>query len=249
MFRQNILGVHISAINMPQALETIAEWIQARTPNYVTVTPAHGVMDGVNDPEIKAIFNASGLTTPDGMAIVWLLKAYGHAHVDRVYGPDLLLAACQYGIERGWTHYFYGGAPDVGEQLVDVLKEKFPGLKVVGIHSPPYRPLTPEEDAAEVEMIQQADPDIVWVGLSTPKQERWMAAHVKKLHVPALIGIGAAFDFISGNKPQAPRWIQRSGFEWLYRLLSEPARLWPRYRQYPRFVWLVLNQYLGTKKY
>jgi N-acetylglucosaminyldiphosphoundecaprenol N-acetyl-beta-D-mannosaminyltransferase len=247
--RANILGVLISPINMQQALQTIDAWIANREPHYVTVTPAHAVMDAYQDPELRPIFNHSGLTTPDGMAIVWLLKLRGYRDVSRVYGPDLMLETCRAGLEFGYRHFLYGGAEGVATALADKLRARFPGLQVVGTHTPPFRELTEEEDQAVVDKINAARPDIVWVGLSTPKQERWMAAHLGRIETPVMIGVGAAFDFLSGKKPQAPRWAQRSGLEWLFRLASEPRRLWPRYRQYPKFVLLALGQWLGLRDY
>ena len=248
-WRENILGVQISAVSMIQALQFIERWIEVNKQHYICVTPAHGVMDCWRDPELRRIFNASGLTTPDGMSIVWILKLLGHHHVERVYGPDLMLAVCDRSIKESWSHYFYGGAPGVPETLAEKLADRFPDLQVVGTYSPPFRSLSPQEDREIVHMIKAANPDIVWVGLSTPKQERWMAAHLEKLNTPVLIGVGAAFDFLSDRKKQAPRWIQRSGFEWLYRLASEPRRLWRRYARYPLFVLLVLAQLLGLKHY
>ncbi len=244
--RSNILGVQVSAISMPDALESFHKWIDARQPHYVCVTPAHAVMECWDHPELRQIYNNSGLTTPDGMAIVWLLRWAGFANVTRVYGPDLLLATCQASLQTGWRHYFYGGAPGVAEELVKRLKVKFPGLLVVGLESPPFHKLGFEEDAAACVRIRQSQVDIVWVGLGSPKQETWMSEHIERLGVPVVVGVGAAFDFISGRKPQAPRWMQRSGFEWLFRLASEPDRLWKRYiLGYPRFICLVLLQRLG----
>jgi N-acetylglucosaminyldiphosphoundecaprenol N-acetyl-beta-D-mannosaminyltransferase len=247
--RANILGVNVSAINMDQAVETIECWLTLGEQNYICVTPAHGVMDCQRDPELRWIFNHSGLTTPDGMSIVWLLKLKGYHHVNRVYGSDLLLAACERSLETGWRHFFYGGAPGVAQRLSARLVARFPRLQVAGAYMPPFRPITEDEDRAITNSINAAGPEIVWVGLSTPKQERWMAGHVGKLNAPVLVGIGAAFDFLSGSKPHAPRWIQRSGFEWLFRLATEPRRLWRRYIQYPYFLWLVLGQMLGLKHY
>jgi N-acetylglucosaminyldiphosphoundecaprenol N-acetyl-beta-D-mannosaminyltransferase len=247
--RVSILGVRVSAVNMPVALATIRLWIVHRQPHFVTVTPAHAVMDAFNDPELRRIFNDSGLTTPDGMAIVWLLRLKGHRQVTRVYGPDLMLETCRGGLERGYRHYLYGGAEGVAETLATALEARFPGLQVVGTHTPPFRDLTEEEDRAIIDRINDANPDLVWVGLSTPKQERWMAAHLGRLEAPVMVGVGAAFDFLSGRKPQAPRWMQRSGLEWLFRLATEPRRLWPRYRQYPRFVLLVFAQLLGLLEF
>jgi N-acetylglucosaminyldiphosphoundecaprenol N-acetyl-beta-D-mannosaminyltransferase len=247
--RVNILGVLVSAIDMPGALDSIAEWISKREEHYVTITPAHAVMDAYQDPELRRIFNASGMTTPDGMAIVWLLKLRGHKHVSRVYGPDLVLEVCRSGVTKGYRHFLYGGDEGVANRLGEKLDERSPGLQIVGTHTPPFRALTEAEDQAVVEAINASQADIVWVGLSTPKQERWMAAHVGRIKAPVMIGVGAAFDFLSGIKPQAPRWVQRSGLEWLFRLATEPRRLWPRYRQYPRFVLLAVAQLLGLKRF
>jgi N-acetylglucosaminyldiphosphoundecaprenol N-acetyl-beta-D-mannosaminyltransferase len=242
----NILGVKVSAIDMPMALATINAWIHSHQPNYVCVTPAHSVMECYDHPDLRAIYNRSGLTTPDGMAIVWLMRARGFRFVERVYGPDLMLAVCQSGIEKGYRHFFYGAAPGVAEKLVECLQERFPCLQVAGIESPPFRQLTPAEDQEMIERIRAARPDIVWVGIGSPRQERWMSDHLDRLGVPVLVGVGAAFDFLSGNKPQAPRWVQRSGLEWLFRLASEPRRLWKRYiLGYPVFIWRVLLQQLG----
>jgi len=248
--RVNVLGVGVSAINMAMALEIIEGWIARREHHYVCVTGVHGVMESQRDRRLRRIHNQAGLVTPDGMPLVWLSRLKGHRHVARVYGPDLMLTLCERSVARGYRHFFYGGAEGVPEQLVANLRRRFPGLQVVGIYSPPFRPLTPEEDEQVVQMINQAAPDIVWVGLSTPKQERWMATHIGRVKAPVLIGVGAAFDFLAGRKRQAPRWMQRSGLEWLFRLLTEPRRLWRRYLiNNPLFVLLVLAQALGLRRY
>jgi N-acetylglucosaminyldiphosphoundecaprenol N-acetyl-beta-D-mannosaminyltransferase len=166
-----------------------------------------------------------------------------------VYGPDLLLEACRFGLSLGWRHFFYGGEAGVAAALAAKLAGQYPGLRIAGIYSPPFRPLTEVEDQEVLRLINDSGADIVWVGLGSPKQEYWMAEHLGKLHAPVMIGVGAAFDFLSGQKPQAPRWIQRSGLEWLFRLATEPRRLWPRYRQYPKFVLLALGQLLGLEHY
>jgi N-acetylglucosaminyldiphosphoundecaprenol N-acetyl-beta-D-mannosaminyltransferase len=246
--RDSILGVNISAINIYQALDQLDDWLRRRSSHYVCITPAHAIMECYKHPELRLIFNASGMTTPDGMAVVWLMKLRGYRQVERVYGPDLLLASCQAGLKKGYRHFFYGGPPGVAEELSWHLKHKFPGLVVAGTLTPPFRPMTVEEDCMAVEKINATQPDIVWVGLSSPKQEIWMHDHLGKINAPAMLGVGAAFDFLSGRKLQAPYWVQRSGFEWLFRLVCEPKRLWPRYRQYPLFVLLVLGEYLGVSK-
>lgn len=243
--RANILGVGVSAINMEMALYTIESWISRRESHYVCVTGVHGVMESQRDQELRRIHNAAGLVTPDGMPLVWLSRCMGFPQVERVYGPDLLLAVCGRSAKWGSRHFFYGGAPGVADKLAHRLQSSFPGLKVAGTYSPPFRQLTPEEDRAVVARINAVKPDVIWVGLSTPKQERWMAEHVGRLNAPVLIGVGAAFDFHAGVRRQAPRWMQHSGLEWLFRLMLEPRRLWRRYLiNNPWFLWLILLQAL-----
>lgn len=236
--RVDVLGVGVSAIDLPQALDTLDRWISAREPNYVTITGVHGVMESRRDPGVLAIHNRAGMVTPDGMPLVWLSRLKGFRNVDRVYGPDLMLACCERSLRQGYRHFFYGGADGVAELLAERLTRRFPGLRVVGTHCPPFRRLTAEEDEAVIARINAADPDIVWVGLSTPKQERWMAEHLGRINAPVMIGVGAAFDFHAGLKRQAPRWMQRGGLEWFFRLLTEPTRLWRRYLvNNPAFIW------------
>ena len=241
-----ILGLPVSAIRMVDALNAVQSWIANHDPHYICCVPAHAVMEAYDHPELRTVYAESGLNTPDGMAIVWLLRRAGHPEVGRVYGPDLLLKACEYGLAHGWRHYFYGGTQTAMDSLVIKLANRFPSFKVAGAESPPFRPLTAVEEEEMAAHIRAAAPDIIWVGLGSPKQEQWMYDHVAGLGVPVLVGVGAAFDFLSGTKPQAPRWVQRSGLEWFYRLVSEPRRLWRRYLLgYPRFAWLVAMQRLG----
>jgi N-acetylglucosaminyldiphosphoundecaprenol N-acetyl-beta-D-mannosaminyltransferase len=235
--RVDVLGIGISAIDMRQAVAEITRWVEQREPHYVCVTGVHGVMEARCDPELRRIHNASGLTTLDGMPMVWAGHWAGVADMGRVRGADLMSAVCALAAERGWSSYFYGGDQGVPELLAERLIARFPGLRVAGTWSPPFRPLTPDEDRMVVEAINRSAPDLVWVGLSTPKQERWMAAHTGRLDAPAVLGVGAAFDMHAGLMPQAPQWMQQSGLEWLYRLRREPKRLWRRYlRNNPRFV-------------
>jgi N-acetylglucosaminyldiphosphoundecaprenol N-acetyl-beta-D-mannosaminyltransferase len=244
----DILGVGVSAINMEMALNTIDRWMAQRTPRYVCVTSTHSIMECYDDPDVRDIYNAAGLVTPDGMPMVWLSRLNGYKHVDRVYGPDLMLEVCERSLDRGYSHFFYGGSETTLDLLACRLSEQFPRLHIVGTHAPPMRPLTPEEDNEIVRMINAAQPNIVWVGLGCPKQERWMAKHIDRLQAGALIGVGAAFDFHAGTKRQAPRWMQRHGMEMLFRVMSEPRRLWRRFlRNHPRFVVLTLLQLLSTR--
>ena len=249
MQRENILGVGISAVNMRQALEVIDGWIQRGERGYVCLAAVHSVLDCQGSVTLRAIFNRSGLTTPDGMPLVWILRMRGHREVSRVYGPDLMLAVCDHFNQVGAGHYFLGGKPGVPERLAERLAERISGLKVRGTYSPPFRELTVKEDAQLVDDINSASPDILWVGLGSPKQERWMVQHRQAIDAPVTIAVGAAFDFLSGRKPQAPRWVQRSGLEWLFRVGTEPRRLWRRYAEYPWFVVLLLAQLTRLKKF
>jgi len=248
--RVNILGVGVSTVDMAQTLETIQGWITQKEAHYVCVTGVHGVMESQRDPALRRIHNAAGLVTPDGMPLVWLSRLKGFPHVRRVYGPDLMLALCARSVEKGYRHFFYGGAEGVPDDLAARLVERFPGLSVAGALSPPFRPLTATEEAQIVQAINRSQADVVWVGLGTPKQERWMASHTGRLTAAVIIGVGAAFDFHSGRKPQAPHWMQQAGLEWLFRLLNEPRRLGRRYLvNNPLFLFYVLLQTLGLKRY
>jgi N-acetylglucosaminyldiphosphoundecaprenol N-acetyl-beta-D-mannosaminyltransferase len=248
--RVNILGVGVSPVNMDQAVREIEGWISERRSHYVCITNIHGIVESQGDSALRQIHNSAGLVTPDGMPLVWASHLLGFPHVERVYGPDLVLALCERSASRGYRHYFFGSAPGVAGQMADCLRQRFPGLAVAGTYAPPFHPLTAEDDDRIVKAINRARPDIVWVGLSTPKQERWMAAHIGRVNAAALIGVGAAFDFLSGSKRQAPRWMQRSGLEWFFRVLTEPRRLWRRYAtNIPAFLGLFLAQVTGLRRY
>lgn len=246
----NVLGVGISAISMSDAVATIDCWIENGQKSYVCVTGVHGVVESQSDQELRAIHNAAGLVTPDGMPLVWLGHLAGQRQVERVYGPDLFLEMMKHSLKTGSRHFFYGGGDGVADLLANRTQERFPGVDIVGTYTPPFRPLTEEEDEAVVREINASGADIVWVGLSTPKQERWMSAHVGRINAAAMIGVGAAFDFHAGLKKQAPRWMQRSGMEWAFRMATEPRRLGPRYLiNNPRFVLHSIAQQLGFRTY
>jgi N-acetylglucosaminyldiphosphoundecaprenol N-acetyl-beta-D-mannosaminyltransferase len=248
--RANVLGIGVSALNMELALATFDRWIAAGARHYVCVADVHSIMQGRWQPSQRAILNNAGMVTPDGMPLVWLCRAAFGPSVSRVYGPDLLIAACKHSIGRGYRHFFYGGDHGVGEKLGDILQKRFPGLEVSGSYAPPFRPLSPSEEDEVVAMINANKPHFVWVGLSTPKQEHWMAKMRDRLDPPLLVGIGAAFDFHAGTKPQAPHFVQRSGFEWLFRLMTEPRRLWPRYRKViPGFIARIVLQKTGLVRF
>ena len=248
--RINVLGVGISVLNLRTALDAIAAAVRERRKGYICVTGVHGVMEAQADAEFKKILNAALLCTPDGMPMVWAGKLNGHRDMSRVYGPDLMLEVCAWSETSGCRHFFYGGAEGVAERLARELKARFPRLQVAGMFTPPFRALNAAEECRLLALVREAKPDILWVGLSTPKQEKFMAEFLPKLDVTLMIGVGAAFDFHSGRVRQAPRWMQRGGLEWVFRLGCEPRRLAKRYfRNNPLFVLNFLLQLTGLKKF
>ena len=248
--RVNVLGVGISVWNLQTALTAVGDAVRARRKGYICVTGVHGVMEAQENAVFRRILNQAYLCTPDGMPMVWMGRLHGHHEMSRVYGPDLMLAVCAWSEQSGCRHFFFGGAPGVAEQLRNNLLKKFPNLPVAGCYTPPFRPLNAEEEKQLQAVVQAAQPDIFWVGLSTPKQEKFMAEFLPRLDVTLMVGVGAAFDFHSGRVKQAPRWMQRSGLEWFYRLCQEPGRLAKRYlRNNPMFVGKVAGQLCGLKKY
>ena len=250
MNRVNVLGVGISALNLQSALAEIADAIRARRKGYICVTGVHGVMEAQSDDAFRRILNNAFLCTPDGMPMVWVGKANGQSQMSRVYGPDLMLDICAWSESNPCRHFFFGGAPGVAELLGEKLKARFPKMEIVGTYTPPFRRLTPDEEKTLHEKVRETRPDIFWVGLSTPKQEKFMAEYLPKLDATLMVGVGAAFDFLSGSVKQAPRWMQRSGLEWFYRLCSEPRRLAGRYfKNNPIFVAKIAMQLSGLKKY
>jgi N-acetylglucosaminyldiphosphoundecaprenol N-acetyl-beta-D-mannosaminyltransferase len=248
--RVNVLGVGISALNLQSALAEVAEAIRSRRKGYICVTGVHGVMEAQSNEAFRKILNNAFLCTPDGMPMVWVGKANGHSQMSRVYGPDLMLDICQWSETNSCRHFFYGGAPGVADLLAEKLKVRFPKMQIVGTYTPPFRALNPDEENELREKIRAAQVDIIWVGLSTPKQEKFMAEYLPQLDTTLMVGVGAAFDFLSGRVKQAPRWMQRSGLEWFYRLCSEPRRLAGRYfKNNPVFAAKIAMQLSGLKKY
>ncbi|HEX2862081.1 MAG TPA: WecB/TagA/CpsF family glycosyltransferase [Lacunisphaera sp.] len=248
--RFNVLGTGVSALSLEQARDLVLT-ARAGTPlGYICCATAYNVNLARADTALRAAYNRSFLTTPDGMPLVWLGRSHGHRDITRVYGPDLMEAVCAAGRAPGLRHFFYGGEPGVAEQLREKFLARFPGVQVVGTVTPPFRELTEIELSTLRATVAAARPDVLWVGLSSPKQEHFMAAHAAALEAGLLIGVGAAFDFLSGRVPQAPRWMQRNGLEWCHRLCTEPRRLWKRYLvQSPLFVVRTFAQRAGLRKY
>jgi len=230
-------------------ISQIEEWIFADDGvHFVAVTGMHGIVESQHDESFKLVLDEADLVVPDGMPLVWLARWHGHTLEHRVYGPELAERFCSLTGAK-YRHYFYGGAPGVACNLASSLRDRF-AIRVAGTFSPPFRALTKHEDMQIVRAIRDAAPDILWVGLSTPKQERWIYQHTAALRVRVMIGIGAAFDLLTGRAKQAPRFMRESGFEWLFRLCHEPGRLWRRYLIYgPEFVWKASLEAAGVKKF
>lgn len=243
--RATVLGVGVHAVNMEQTVAAIDHAVRNRPKGYVCVTGVHGVMEAQSDSGFKEILNNSLLTTPDGMPTVWVGRLQGFRHMDRVYGPDLMLEVCRLSEKRGYTHFFYGAKDGVAEKLAEALRMRYPSLNVVGTSTPPFRPLNSAEEQELQEKVSKTRPDFVWVGLSTPKQERFMADHIGLLDCKVMLGVGAAFDLHTGAMKDAPCWMKRAGLQWCHRLLQEPGRLWKRYLiNNPKFLFNVLLQLL-----
>jgi len=244
-----VLGVRVDAVQIPDAIQIVERWIAERgSSRYVAVTGMHGVTESRRSAEFRKILGAAGLVVADGMPLVWLGRWHGNDMRRRVYGPELTETFCQVTGSK-YRHFFYGGAPGVADHLAQTLQERH-GIQVAGTYCPPFRTLTEGEDREVVKMINASGADVVWVGLSTPKQETWMYQHRDKLQAPAMLGIGAAFDLNTGRLKQAPEWMRENGLEWLFRLMAEPRRLWRRYLVYgPVFAWNVSLELLGLKAF
>ncbi len=242
--RYRVLAARISAVCPTVVSACVLEMVKTKTRGYINVCTVHTMLECVDDPRLAEVVNQSSMAVPDGMPLVWLgRKAFPDMNVQRCYGPGLMLEICEAGVPAGLKHCFYGGTPEVLHKLQDNLEKRFPSIKVVEAIAPPFRKLTSEESRDVAARINAAEPDIVWVGLGTPKQDLWMGQMREKLEAPVLIAVGAAFNFHAGMLSQAPKWMQRMGLEWLFRLCKEPRRLWRRYLLgNPRFLWLLLKQ-------
>lgn len=247
----NVLGIPVTVLNLPGAVALIECWLwEDRRGRYVCVTGVHGVMESLRTPAVRQAHLEADAVVPDGMPLVWLGRLHGHNAMGRVYGPDLMLAVLERAAHGGWTNYFYGGQPGVAQALSGTMQQRFPGLRVAGVWTPPMGILSPEEERAALADINGKRPDLLWVGLSTPRQECQMAAWRKRVAAKVMLGVGAAFDFHTGRLRQAPRWLQRVGLEWLFRLAMEPGRLWKRYLvNNPLFLWHIGLQLTGLRRY
>lgn len=244
----DILGISLLPASFQSAVELLLEAARPGGSLRVHFLTVHTVVESSTNTALRSVLNSAGYVATDGMPLVWLARLHGAREANRVCGPDVMLALMDRGREQGLRHYFYGGADGVPEELARRLTDRFPGIKVVGTYSPPFRQLSAEEDADVVRRINQSEPDVVWIGLGSPKQEFWVAEHQGRLHAPLLLAVGAAFDFHSGTINRAPRVMQRAGLEWLYRLASEPRRLWRRYTVTNlKFAWLVATDLVRSR--
>lgn len=235
---------------MAQSISACDDLIARNGKGYVCVTGVHGVMEAQVDPNLRTILKNSFLTVPDGMPTVWVGRLQGHDHMRRVYGPDFMIDLCQHSVARGFRHFLYGGNDGVAEQLATNLRNRIPGLQVVGTYTPPFRPLNAEEEQELITKVAEAKPDVIWVGLSTPKQERFMAQYIDRLDTKLMVGVGAAFDLHTGRMIDAPDWVKAIGMQWFHRMLQEPRRLAKRYLiNNPIFIYRIMMQFTGLRRY
>ena len=240
--KPTILNMRVDTTSYQESTASIVAWAHAGESRYVCVANVHMVMEAYDHPDFRETVNAADLIVPDGMPLVWMLRRMGYSGQERVSGPDLMAYVLQGAAEQNIPVGFYGSTPSVLKRLQEQLKHRFPALKIAYAYSPPFRVLTSQEKAQIVKDINASGTRILFVALGCPKQERWMAAHRGQIQA-VMIGVGAAFDFHAGAKPRAPRWMQNIGLEWLFRLVTEPRRLWRRYLQHnPRFAIMALKQ-------
>lgn len=246
----NVLGVGIHAVNMNTTVQIVSNALATRSKGYVCAAGVHGVMEAQREPDLLGIFENALLVFPDGMPTVWMGRLQGLRRMTRIFGPDLMLAVTSHPELIGHSHFLLGGDHGVAEDLRDSLKRRVPHINIVGTYTPPFRHLTKEEESELFRMVNQLHPDIIWVGLSTPKQERFMAEYLSRLNTTLMIGVGAAFDFHTGRLKDSPAWVKRTGLQWLHRLIQEPTRLWKRYLfNNPKFLVKAGLQLAGFKPY
>ena len=245
-----LLGISVEALDMELALSRIARELEARRKGYICMAGVHGIMEAFRNPELAAIYAGSSMTVPDGTPTVWVGRLQGHKAMQRVAGPDLMLEVFRRKQFAGCTHFLYGGEEHVAEQLRERFTRLYPWARIVGTYTPPFRDLNAKEEESLIARIRQLKPDIIWVGISTPKQERFMHRYLHLLDTTLMFGVGAAYDFHTDRIQDAPQWIKTIGMQWLHRLLQDPRRLWKRYfRNNPAFLWHIALQLSGLRHY
>jgi N-acetylglucosaminyldiphosphoundecaprenol N-acetyl-beta-D-mannosaminyltransferase len=247
---RHLLGVDFAIVDYKRTLGAIDAMVASGQRGYVCHIPVHALMSARRDPETLAALADATLTVPDGMGVVWALRALGEQITDRVYGPELMLRHCARAASSGQRIFLYGGHdPETLRLLEDELSRRFAGLEIAGCYMPPHRELTPAEDAEVAREIDASGAEVVWCGIGSPRQEKWVWRMRKQVDAPVLAAVGAAFDYISGRVSQAPAWMQRRGLEWLYRMGQEPRRLGPRYvRDNPAFAVAFARQWLRERR-
>jgi N-acetylglucosaminyldiphosphoundecaprenol N-acetyl-beta-D-mannosaminyltransferase len=246
----NVLGVGVHAVSMHSTTAILESHLRTRRKGYVCLTGVHGIMEVQRDSALRSIFAEALLVAPDGMPTVWMGHWQGFHKMERVFGPDLMLEIIGHKEFRGRVHFFCGGEPGVAENLRKEMTHRFPWVKIAGTFTPPFRQMTSKEESDFAEKVRLLQPDIIWVGLSTPKQEQFMARYLPLLDTKLMIGVGAAFLFHTGAIRDSPPWVKRAGLQWVHRLIQEPSRLWKRYlMNNPLFIFLILLQYGGLKRY
>lgn len=248
--KATVLDVRIDAVDMQEALVRIAGELDSDRKGYVCLAGVHGVMEAHRDSGLAEIFADAALVAPDGMPTVWVGRHQGFRSMERVAGPDLMLEVMRRDEFRERTHFLCGGKQGIAEELRDSLRERFPFVKIVGVYTPPFGPLSPSQERHFVQTVNGLRPDIVWVGISTPKQERFMARYLPLLDTRLMFGVGAAFDYHTGRIADCAEWIKQGGMQWLDRLLQDPKHLWKRYlRNNPAFLYAIALQLTGLRSY
>jgi N-acetylglucosaminyldiphosphoundecaprenol N-acetyl-beta-D-mannosaminyltransferase len=245
-----LLGISVEALNMELTLHRVAAELKARRKGYVCMANVHGIMEAHRDVQLAAIYSDSSITVPDGTPTVWVGRLQGYKAMQRVAGPDLMLEVFRRKEFAGFTHFLYGGEEHVAEQLRERFTRRFPWARIVGTYTPPFRDLNAEEEESLVARVRELKPDIIWVGISTPRQERFMHRYLHRLDTTLMFGVGAAYDFHTGRIHDAPQWIKTIGMQWLHRMLQDPRRLWKRYAHTnPAFLWNIALQLSGLRRY
>ena len=245
----HVLGIEVDAINLKQACKQVAELLAQRNKGYVCVAGVHGVMEAQSNQELFAAYANSEMTIPDGMPLVWVGHSQGHAEMRRVTGPDLMLEIFRRPQFANVTHYLYGGQAGIAEELREKLVAQFPWVRIVGVATPPFCEVIDREQPDFIEAVDRLRPDIIWLGISCPKQEIFMARHLPHIQSALMFGVGAAFDYHTGRIRDCSEWIKRAGLQWLHRLMQDPRRLWRRYlRTHPAFVWRIGRQLIRDRR-
>ena len=248
--RANVLGVGIDVVDMEQALARVADALKSRRKGYVCFANVHGVMEAQRDPALENIYAGAMLAAPDGMPTVWVGRHQGHKNMVRVAGPDLMFEVISREEFQGYSHFLCGGKDGIAQELCDQLTVRCPEVQIIGAYTPPFGPMSQEQEKELVAVIDRLKPDIIWVGISTPKQERFMARYLPMLDTTLMFGVGAAFDFHTGRIADCDNWIKKAGLQWLHRLIQDPKHLWKRYlRNNPTFILYSLLQMTGLKSY